>query len=339
VNERELDELESARQEGYKPLIENEIDEFLSTYDELRRSSSPWIHMDSIFTIIHDPLPEIPNFGIFYLNVVEASALIAADFTQQSEALDADYFGQDALKAEKTLHEARKKVTRKFITRIMHAIEQGMLVPVYKNVNPKNFVEGTDDPLFPTQTYIHFPELLNWLCHNGFAKISDMEDLRYMWNYCCAEYGLALELDGYIKMRRSFLKDSALSDNLPEEHIPLAIGYDLPPEYLLGEAMRRVDHLEKQLHQATRSKAHPAEKPLDTRERETAATVLQAVCKLGGINLDSRQIGSQIQRVTEELGVPLAPNTISKWIDESLEAFKGKEKKCKNKYAKTIRIK
>lgn len=338
MSESEFYEPDFSRQAEFKPLIENEIDQFLLTYDELRRPSSPWVQMDSISTLIHDPLPEVPNFGIFHLSVVESAALIAADFTPQNETLDAEYFGRDPLAAEKALHEVRKMVIKQFVVRIMRAIEQGALAPVFKIVDRKKFIAGTDDPLSPARIYINFPELLDWLCHNGYAKFSDMEDHRYMWNYCCAEYGLAAEIEGYIKMRRESLLMSS-SDDLSENLDSSPIGMELSPEVLLNEAMTKIRYLQKQLQESMRSKAQDVESLLSTRERETAATVLLAVCKLKGVNLDSRETGSQIQGMTERLGVPLAQNTVDKWLKDATNAFKNIEEKRKEKYARANRPK
>jgi hypothetical protein len=58
------------------------------------------------------------------------------------------------------------------------------------------------------------------------------------------------------------------------------------------------------------NEAPSAEKPLSSKERNSLLTLIAALCKQAGFDIDRRGIAISLAKATEQLGKPLTDDTI-----------------------------
>ena len=115
-------------------------------------------------------LPELPNFGIFYLSISSAAALIVDDLRRSNrtsfgfeEGID-----QDRKKLEKRLKSRLAELIADLEARLLASVENGRLRCCTQNRTLEDFLQRGDLRYIPEYTYIHYSDLVAWLATSGY---------------------------------------------------------------------------------------------------------------------------------------------------------------------------
>lgn len=77
---------------------------------------------------------------------------------------------------------------------------------------------------------------------------------------------------------------------------------------------------------ATPDEATPAEKPLHTTERRTLLVLVAALARQAKFDLSARGINGAIARATEEIGAPVAEETVRRMLLQIPDAIEARAK-------------
>lgn len=70
----------------------------------------------------------------------------------------------------------------------------------------------------------------------------------------------------------------------------------------------------------------PPEKPLDARAQNTLLIIIEALCEYSAIKTDAHGAATQIAKLTQEIGAPIDPDTVSRWLKRIPQAIERREK-------------
>jgi hypothetical protein len=321
LNEEALAEC-SCQYPRYGPLSDGDKEELVRFYEELSDPLFGRANLDFLLRLIDDGPPRLPNFGVFYLTVAQAAALIAGDLEASSRypfdsVREAKPSDEDR---EKWVKGIREKLGNRFESRMMEAVRSGAIASEYKREDLRGFVEGKCHTEDPTRTYIPYLELIDWLVRSGYTSRVDMDDtLPGLGNYGCVEYSLACEIHGYIEMRRTRCGNNGDKKELQEcdrqslQAMPRSFSSD---EYL-ASALSEIQELEDQVRLARHSQPTLEERPLETKERESLHKVILALWKVSSLAFNSRGIVSEVGRNLALLGLGLSDGTIRTRLTEA----------------------
>ena len=313
---------EHAQQESeYDEQACNEEEEFLRFYEDLCDPKFGCADLDFLLKLIDDGPPHLPNFGIYYLTMAQAAALIAGDleassrypFDQISEAeiSDAD--------REKWSKETREKLVKQFEARLKEAVKSSAISSVCRRPNLRSFVDGDAQSIDATRVFIPFMELLNWLVREGYTSRLDMEaSLPGLCNFGLVQYRFACEIDGYLNMRAKLCRQNE-SNKLREYNRQLLIAKtdSFSADDHLASALSEIQFLENQVRVASAYSAKAEERPLETKERESLHKVILALWKISKVSFESRDLTGAIARNLELLGLELSKGTIRTRLKEA----------------------
>lgn len=117
-------------------------------------------------------IPSLPSFGILYLSVHRAAALIVRDIYEWNRPpLTLSWLEHPA--TQESLQKLQEDLTRKIRIHLVKAIEKGRLPSVNQTNTYREFVEYGDQSN-ASSAYIFYGDLVNWLVNNGY------EDSRFL---------------------------------------------------------------------------------------------------------------------------------------------------------------
>jgi hypothetical protein len=296
------------------------------------------------YTNLPDPYPTVPDFGILYLRVSEAAAILSEDLYETGRYPFSDLQNLDHTESQLEAQKAElpAQLTARIQAHLMRAIGAGRLPAFSRTGSLEDFLANGDEPLIAERLYIHCGALRKWLGTSGYAAQWFLSHGPALAAYEAFEITLAREIETLIRSRRSS-RDSRYdrrleldeidmnSEKLKMEFMSTTFYHEFEMESpknikfvefktVFERALWQIQDLKKQLHRALNP---PPLKDLGLNESRSVLTLLAAVCRWKGINRWSRDLASRVERETEEMGRPLSDNTIRKWLNEAIGLASG----------------
>lgn len=279
-------------------------------------------HLNSLNTLA-DPFPDLPNFGLFYLSVIEAASLIAEDLAVMNRY---PFSKLTHIPGSEPETESRKKRVRRDLVKrlerqILKSIAQGRLAYVRKPGNIVDFIDN-DNEEFPARLiYVHYKHLLQWLMCSGYIKSELLGLCMALNDYAGREIELAKAVAETVKFRRKALNPTtADEDSINNEDFEEFIRPHLlfNHEDIVSQLFGQIHTLTTELDVLQRSVQRREEIPLIPKEERSVLYILAAVCKLKHITKWSASHTALVQKLTEEIGHPVSNTTVRKWLDRAI---------------------
>ena len=262
--------------------------------------------------------PDLPDFGILYLNIPAAASLTVEDLRLGGKhtLTGKESSKSTPAKAAKAELAAVAKLTKDLEGRLLRAIEQHRLPCKVQPRELEDFLHRGNERFLPERTFIHFNDLIVWLRDLGYIDRSDPDPLGPAFSaYERRELALAEEIEGDVRVRRSLQRRRAPKGW--EALVPAVSQEDerLRLQDQLSEAVERIRSLEK-LVGSLRSSQEANH--LHTKERTSFFIILLALIDLSG--LKNKDMVGRIQSSIHEIGAHLVRNTIAKFVEEAERA-------------------
>lgn len=250
--------------------------------------------------------PALPSFGILYLSLRRATALIVRDMYERNRPpFNSLTVGTPGFAEE--LAKVQAELTPKIREHLVRAIEKGGLPAVHPTNSFQHFVEFGDESE-AASSYIYYGDLVNWLVNSGY------EDSRFLAvgpafeAYEQQELTLGKEVEHYLQKRRECPGASASERGDQGAYLD-----DAYTDYLY-DALRHSNEVITDLKQRLDTlRSSPAFEQLQPREQDTLFVFVNSLLKL----LEEKGRIKSIQQQAEELGQEISPNTIRKWVREA----------------------
>jgi hypothetical protein len=294
-------------------LMSNIVTE-ASEAEDSGESFSPFEH-HGIYDRIHrysylpDPYPILPNFGVLYLSVPRAAALIAnylATTHPNSERED---------KAE-----LRSELTAQVQARMLQEVTSGRLTFVTTIADAGNVTAQRDEQTPAANIYIFYGDLMKWLALIGFDKrllfeskvFDDYEDL---------EIALAKQIERLILERRELegYSDSELRP-LKRQEYPLCFYDDEGPD--LERVLLPIVSENRDLKRRIAEAQSLRQKRLHAKEEASILVVLAALLEERGYEDWNNGLVSKVAKKAEGLHETVTVNTVRTMLGKAIELIK-----------------
>jgi len=183
--------------------------------------------------------PSLPSFGVLYLSVRRATALIVRDMYERNRhPFDALVVGTPDFAGQ--LAKLQEALTLKLRQHLVEAIEEGRLRAVSKVNTYRDFIEHGDESQI-ARSYIFYGDLVNWLVNSGY------EDSRFLAvgpafkEYERQELSLGKEVELFIQRRRE--RSGANAPEPGKKAVEVGDGY---VDYLEDALLRSADAISEQ---------------------------------------------------------------------------------------------
>ena len=149
-------------------------------------------------------LPELPNFGIFYLSIPNADALIVEDLKRSGRTTFGveDRGTESRARREKRLANRIAKLNADLEARLLKSVENGRLRFATQNRTLEDFLQKGDERYLPEYTYIHYSDLLKWLTDSGYVDRNSPTTSPAFEEYERNELDLLEDMQDDLKLRR-----------------------------------------------------------------------------------------------------------------------------------------
>lgn len=245
----------------------------------------------------HRTFPELPDFGILYINLPRAAHLIAVDLWFSGRYV---VKGMPDVVAFETIEDpaivsALSDLTKTFEKRLLRSIQEGQLPSVQRKRDFADFVDAFDEDYIPGETYIHYNDLRKWLVDKGYVGPEGLDGIgAALDEFEEDELAVAAQITHDVSVRRLLRRY--------ERNSSTSIARALEPEYVanaelvrtreaLSDALKRVDQLEGELKHAHLPRQSAVDRPLFLKERRTLLVIIAALCKALGIEWQGRNAG------------------------------------------------
>ena len=254
--------------------------------------------------------PSLPSFGILYLSVRRATALIVRDMYERNrppfEALvvgTPDFAGQ--------LAKLQESLTPSIRRHLMEAIEKGRLRSVSRVNTYRDFIENGDGAE-TARSYIFYGDLVNWLVNSGY------EDSRFLavgpafQEYEQQELSLGKEVERFIQRRRE--RPGANANEPGEPTVEVGDGH---VDYLEDALLRSADAVSGLKQKLGLEPTAQESSPLHPKERDSLLALVAALYELRDKRHTDKEVVGTLARTAASNGKRLAENTVRKYLDEA----------------------
>jgi hypothetical protein len=267
-------------------------------------------------------LPELPNFGIFYLNIRNAAALIVEDLKRSGRStFGVEDDGKESLaRREKRFAKRIAELTTDLEARLLKSVENGRLRFVTQNPTLEDFLQRGDERHLPEYTYIHFSDLLKWLMDSGYVDRNSPTASPAFEEYERHELNLLEDMQDDLKLRRdqvgkrirSYMNVLAPPSSEDDEQLRL--------KERLVEALERIQELERENQSQKLEIEQSDNKPINVRSKQAYLRMIALLCKSKATYLfTKRETIGIFERDTEKSPLALDNNTIRKIFKEVQE--------------------
>lgn len=266
-------------------------------------------------------LPELPNFGIFYLSIPSAAALIVDDLKRSGRTT----FGveensdEDSKKREKRLASRVAELTANLEARLLASVESGRLRCCTQSRTLEDFLQGSDRQYLPDYTHIQYSDLLAWLADAGYVDPNSQYESPAFSDYERHELDLLENLQSDLKLRRD--QRGRRIDSYMRVLVPPASDKDaeLRLKERLAELLRQVQDLERENQTLKTSIGQVAETPVNALTKHSYLKMIGILCEKCKYDVRKHETTGTFDR--DHMHSPLALNntTIRKIFREVLK--------------------
>lgn len=265
--------------------------------------------------------PALPGFGILYLSVRRATALIVRDIYERNRPpFDSLIVGIPGFAEE--LAKVQAQLTPKIREHLVQAIEKGRLPAVRPTTPFQHFVQHGDQSE-ASSSYIHYGELVNWLVNSGY------EDSRFLAvgpafeAYEQQELNLGKDVEQYIQNRREHPLASAI-----EHGNQCACRSDAYTDYLQEALLRSADVITELKQKLGLAPIVNDGGPLDQKERDSLlAFVAVLLVKWSAEIDDDPALVGKIVLAMKNKPRYITEGTIRKFLNQARAPYLKSEKK------------
>lgn len=264
-------------------------------------------------------LPELPNFGVFYINIPSAATLIVEDLKRNNQRVrfgmydDADGSTEER---EKNFQKGVAELISDLQMRLLHAVEHGKLKYFTKSRTLEDFLQKGDQMCLPELTFIHYTDLIAWLTHFGYIDRLISTDHPAFEEYERNELDLMENLENDVIVRRGSLGkriQSPLRVLVPpasqdDERLQLQ-------EQLAGAFMslRELKRENEELHARVGEVKFA---PLNEKAKRSYLRLIGALCKKAKIDINGTDTVGQLARDTLVNKRRLSKSTIAHLLEQ-----------------------
>lgn len=265
-------------------------------------------------------LSNIPNFGIWHLNIKRAAELIVLDMWFSGEFPDIkepeDWDGNEddpRLKLALIYH------SELFERRLVAAIDSGKLRTAYE-------LRDFDERLDLEETFIEFSALGDWLEAHNYSEGDVLK------NWMDQELELLNKAYDEITYLRAIIREGKFQTDDIRVHgrfATLEKVDSMKPSEISAACKGLIiqnQELKEKLKNALSCQPPKVDRPLSTRQRRTFLTLIAALCKYAGIDPKARGAAQRIKGITETYGAPVDDGTIQKALGEIPDAVETRMK-------------
>ena len=253
--------------------------------------------------------PALPSFGILYLSLSRATALIVRDMYERNRPpFDTLIVGIPGFGEE--LARVQAELTPKIREHLMQAIEKGRLSAVHSTNSFQQFVEFGDESK-AASSFIHYGDLVNWLVNSGY------EDGRFLavgaafQAYEQQELNLGKEVERYIQGRREL--QGANAGEPGEQTVDLSDGYT---DYLEDSLRRSADVISELKQKLGLAPIVNDGGPLNPKERDSQLVLMATLLTNWSANInDDPALVGKIALAMKKMPMHISEGTIRKLVD------------------------
>ena len=266
-------------------------------------------------------LPELPNFGIFYLSIPSAAALIVDDLKRSGRTT----FGveensdEDSKKREKRLASRVAELTANLEARLLASVESGRLRCCTQSRTLEDFLQGSDRQYLPDYTHIQYSDLLAWLADAGYVDPNSQYESPAFSDYERRELDLLENLQSDLKLRRD--QRGRRIDSYMRVLVPPASDKDaeLRLKERLAEVLEQVQDLEQKNQALKESIGQVPEAPVNVNTKHSYLKMIGMLCAMCKYDLAKRETTGIFERATKHSALALDNTTIRKIFGEVIE--------------------
>lgn len=249
------------------------------------------------YAFMDSPNGDLDDFGIFHLNVDDASALIAKILFLEGELeVNVPEYDEDYSLFSPTLEKRLSKQIKKYRGILLSGIERKTLVPVFVSRN-------IDETIRTNETYLKVSHLFSWLSERGINLSGDWYE-----EYAESESRLAESVMNFISVQRGKIKSGKRRWEMESDQDRI-VSLERQIAFLKGETGQE-------------STQKRTVKPLHVKERETLQKMIIGMA-IKGYSYDPKASkNTSIQEIADDLaslGISLDPDTVRKWVKEAAE--------------------
>lgn len=270
-------------------------------------------HYNGNLQFIHD-------FGVWHLSINEAAELVALDMWHSGEISDIEEPEDwDGSEHDPRLRELLSEHIKAFQARLQAAVDCGRL-------NAATQRRDFDERLISEETYVNYSDFTDWLRERGYES----GDIIAEWHETEMEIAeLVCDEVAYLRASRKggkgAIRGIALQGLLAKAgRLKESESSDVVAAY--KAVVRENQHLKEQLAHAKTMQPPKVDRPLPTRQRRTLLTIIAALCKHKGIEIQERGTAQRIVEMTDDLGAHVDNGTIASLFSEIPEALETRMK-------------
>lgn len=266
-------------------------------------------------------LPELPNFGIFYLSIPNAAALIVDDLKRSGRTtFGVEENGDDDLKKrEKRLASRVAELTADLETRLLASVESGRLLCSTQSRTLEDFIQKGDRLYLPEYTHIYYSDLLAWLGDAGYIDRNSQNESPAFNDYEQNELDLLENLQSDLTLRRD-QRGKRIESYMRVLAPPASDGdAELRLKEHLAETLERVRDLELENQTLKASIGQVAESPINVNAKHSYLRMIGMLCAMCKYDIGKRETTATFERATKHSTLALNNSTIRKIFGEVIE--------------------
>ena len=269
--------------------------------------------------------PGLPSFGILYLSVRRATALIVRDMYERNRPpFDTLVIGIPRFGKE--LARVQAELTPKIREHLMQAIEKDRLPAVHPTNSFQQFVEFGDESK-AASSFIQYGDLVKWLVNSGY------EDGRFLavgpafQAYEQQELNLGKEVERYIQGRRELPGANAREPG--EQTVDLSDGYT---DYLEDSLRRSADVISELKQKLGLAPIVNDGGPLDQKERDSLLALVAVLLTRWSAEIDDDPaLVGKIVLAMRNKPRYIGEGTVRKFLDQARAPYQKSEKKLNSR--------
>jgi hypothetical protein len=267
-------------------------------------------------------LPELPNFGIFYLNIPTAAALIVEDLKRSGRrATFGVEEGGDETLAEREKHFAKRitELIADLEARLLNSVERGKLRYCNQSRILEDFLQRGDQQFVPEYTYIHYSDLVRWLTEFGYVDQHHPNESPAFEEYERNELDLLENIENDTKVRRdqlgiriqSYMR--LIAPPASEEDAQLRL------QERLAEALELNQQLARENQALKASVEQSGTKPINENSKRSYLRMIATLCRVAKIDTHNRETTALLEKKTKDFNLALNNSTVRKMLREVIE--------------------
>ncbi len=272
-------------------------------------------------------LPELPNFGLFYLSISDAASLIVEDLKRNNRRVTFGMYEDAESTPEERETNFKKGVaalTSDLQSRLLYAVRHSKVRSFSKSRTLEDFLQRGDEDHLPELTFVHYTDLIAWLTQFGYIDRLTFTERPAFEEYERNELDLLEHLEEDVKVRRhligkriqSPLRTLALAAS--EEDAHLQIQEQLAAALLSIQRLKlENDSLYAQIDQIRLA-------PLNAKSKRSYVRLIAALCQMAKVNINGKDTVGTLTLATVHRRMPLSTGTVEELLAQVDEELTGK---------------